>query len=374
MSTDVDGRPDDPALTKRQLASRDEAVARARELGPGIASRRDEATELRRLPDATVAELHDSGLLGILTPRRFGGSELPPDALFAAAVEVGRVCGSTGWTYGVLAGHTGLITDFPSETQEEVLGDPDVVIASLLRLASEPLARVDGGYQLLKGSGRFCSGVDHSTWLIVRGSAQGEEQPRWFLLPRSSYEIVDDWYTVGLEGTGSKSLTVAPTFIPEHHSIPLEERRPGSSTWALPFSLSGAAIGCAYAAIDVYRENLAARGRAAESQANLIRLAKATADVDASYLMVLDAAQEPLNDAITPLYPGRLSRNVAYAVQQARAVANELFSASGGSGIYSSMRIQQIWRDANAASAHASFVWDNAAFNFGQRLAYQESM
>lgn len=357
--------------SSRSLRDGDDAVARARALGPALAARAEQANALRRIPDETMTDLHESGLLSILTPERFGGSALGPEALFAAAVEIARACGSTGWTYGVLSGHIGLIAGFPDETQEEVLGDPDVVIASLLRLGSEPLVRVDGGYQLTEGSGRFCSGVDHSNWIIVRCNVAGEEDRlRWFLLPRSSYEIVDDWYTVGLLGTGSKSLTVGPTFIPDRHSVPVgDSAHPGSLMLGPAFSLCGAAIGCAYAALDLYREAIA-KARGAENPVNLIRLAKASAELDAAYLMVLDARGDQLDaPSVSPLPRGRARRNIAYAVHRARDVVNELFAASGGSAIYSSARMQQVWRDANAASAHGFLSWEEAAQSFGRQFA-----
>jgi alkylation response protein AidB-like acyl-CoA dehydrogenase len=359
-------------LASRIIHDRSEAVVRARELAPGIAARIEETNATRRMPDETIMELHEFGLFGIMTPTEFGGSGLQADAMFAAAVELARVCGSTGWTYGVLAGHNAVLGAFPEETQAEVFSNPDVVISSLLRMNTAPLEKVEGGFKLVSAGGRFCSGVDHSDWLIGRCSLAGDSGQHWVLVPRSSYEIQDDWFTVGLQGSGSKSLTVKPTFIPDDHVLRIEDFRiPGSSGWNLPFSLCGAAIGCAYGAIDVFRAYLASRGRDEVTQANLIRLAKATADVDASYLMVLDAIEGPLHgDEVAPRTRNAPGRNVAYAVQQARSVVNELFAASGGSAIYLSAPMQRIWRDANAASAHASFVWDAAATSFAQRSLF----
>jgi alkylation response protein AidB-like acyl-CoA dehydrogenase len=359
-------------LTARRIRGRGDAIERARSLAPSLRARAEKTNELRRIPDETIAELHELGLFGIMTPTAHGGSGLRADAMFAAAVELARACGSTGWTYGVLSGHNDLVAAFPEMTQREVFSDPKVVVASLLRLNTKPLTKVPGGYQLDTASGRFCSGVDHSNWLIGRCALEGEQGQFWVLIPRSSYVIHDDWFTVGLQGTGSKSLTVSPVVIPDHHVIPIEEvRNPGSSGWNLPFSLCGASIGCAYAAVDAYRSYLLGKGRDDVSQASLIRLAKATADVDAAYLMVLDAIEgHQYSDEPTTLVRNAPGRNVSYAVQQARAVANEIFAASGGSAIYLSAPMQQIWRDANAASAHAAFAWENAATNFAQRFVF----
>ena len=54
-----------------------ELCARAEALVPVLRERAPRAEELRRLPDETISDLHESGLFRILQPRRVGGSELP---------------------------------------------------------------------------------------------------------------------------------------------------------------------------------------------------------------------------------------------------------------------------------------------------------
>jgi alkylation response protein AidB-like acyl-CoA dehydrogenase len=59
------------------VLSHREAVTRARELLPAFAERAAEAEAERCVPRTSIAELRSSGLFGIATPRRWGGSELP---------------------------------------------------------------------------------------------------------------------------------------------------------------------------------------------------------------------------------------------------------------------------------------------------------
>jgi 3-hydroxy-9,10-secoandrosta-1,3,5(10)-triene-9,17-dione monooxygenase len=42
--------------------------------------------------------------------------------------------------------------------------------------------------------------------------------PEWrmYLVPKSDYEILDTWHTVGLKGTGSNDIIIRDAFVPDH--------------------------------------------------------------------------------------------------------------------------------------------------------------
>ena len=203
-----------------------EALAQVRLLAPRIRARAAETEAIRKVPSETVEELLTSGLFGIATPRRWGGSELSPEVWLEVIAELAAACGSTGWVYGVLLGHMWLVSQFLDEAQAEVFGNADTLVASLIRLGGV-VRRVPGGYRWQGASGRFCSGVDHADWVVVGGAIQLDDEAaaerRWFLIPRADFVIEDDWFTTGLKGTGSKSLRVPDAFVPEHRSILMQD-------------------------------------------------------------------------------------------------------------------------------------------------------
>src|SRR5260370_38971999 len=110
------------------------AGARARELLPVFEARAAEAEAARLVPRSSMADLHNSGLFGIATPRRWGGSELPPETWLEVIADIAAVCGSTGWAYGVMLGHMWLVSQFPDAAQAEVFSAPDTLVSSLVRL------------------------------------------------------------------------------------------------------------------------------------------------------------------------------------------------------------------------------------------------
>lgn len=99
-----------------------DAVQRARELAPAIAARALEAERLRRMPDETIAELSRSGLFSLMAPRRYGGDEASLETLVGAVIEVGKVCGSTAWTFCIYGIHNWLAGLFPEQLQDEMFG------------------------------------------------------------------------------------------------------------------------------------------------------------------------------------------------------------------------------------------------------------
>ena len=112
-------------------ATREEMLRRAQSLVPAIRERAPEAETLRRLPEATVRDLHETGLWRINQPARVGGSELDYDCLVDMGAIIARGCASTAWTMTNLASHHWMVALFPPETQDRIWGeDPDAMIAS----------------------------------------------------------------------------------------------------------------------------------------------------------------------------------------------------------------------------------------------------
>src|SRR5690606_827239 len=47
------------------------------------------------------------------------------------------------------------------------------------------------------------------------------------LLPRDDYEILDDWQTLGMRGTGSRTVRCENVFIPAHRVLSMHTAKPG---------------------------------------------------------------------------------------------------------------------------------------------------
>ncbi len=378
--------------SKPTLRSVDEAVGIARNMQERFRARAKQTEEKRKVPDESIAELRESGLFGIVTPKTFGGSELGFGALFDTVVTVAAACPSTAWVLGVVAGHSWLVNLFPEQAQQDVLSNPDALTATLFRLGGTATP-VDGGYRLENGQGRFASGIDHAEWLVVGNQlrrADGNEEPYFFILHRSDFEIVDDWDVMGMRGTGSKSVIVKDAFIPAHRAVSLKDMLAGTTpggklhgkplyrlpfSYVAPFSIVGAPIGAALGVVEEFRRmmgtKLADAGpvELADAGDYLSRLAASAAAIDSAMALVRESARrvDTIEDPaqMSAMEGNRIQRNWAYAVQTAREAANSLFEVAGGSQIYDSSRLQAYWRDTNAGAQHFAFSWGNATKRYG---------
>ena len=373
----------------------EEALEIARGLAPKFRARVEQAEDQRRLPDETVQELIDSGLLRLEAPAMFGGAALGLDSLLEVTGAIAENCPSTGWVYSLWTSHMWLMAHYPLHVQEEVFGDPAARVSSVVNTEGT-IQRVDGGW-VWNGKGFFCSGVDHSTWLTaahdVPAEPGGAPERHWMIIRREDYEIVDDWNTVGLMGTGSNTIVVKNVFIPDDHVLNARMLSEGKGlgatlhdapifrtamdfTFSLP--LPAAELGIARAAVAEFqersRERLASENArlAAEQAATLLRFALASAEVEAAHTLLLTDAKRFSNmtaQEATIMDRAQCRRDVSFATQMCRRAVNSLFEASGGSNVYRRSNLQRLWRDSNVAGAHHGLMWDIHGLAYGRIAA-----
>jgi 3-hydroxy-9,10-secoandrosta-1,3,5(10)-triene-9,17-dione monooxygenase len=366
----------------------DEAMRRARALVPALRARAAGAEAGRQMEKETLDDLHRSGLLRFHQPRRWGGMELPLVALFDVPAEVARGCASTGWNVANLGVHHWLLALYDERAQAEVWGaDPDALIASGIAFPQGRGRRVDGGF-VVSGHWNFSSGVDPSGWNMLAAIIRDGDRVidhRMCLVPRSDYEIVDDWHVLGMRSTGSKSVRATEVFVPEHRALSMYLARGGTEfpgaagnpnpIYRVPMAalgshcLAGAGVGNAQAALELTIEAVKERStnytgmRMRDFQALQLRVARAGAMVDAARLVIRADCLEAERIAQAGRAPSiedklRYKRNVAYAMERCTEAVDVLHALAGANGIYDHYPIQRLFRDQHALAAHIGFSWD----------------
>jgi 3-hydroxy-9,10-secoandrosta-1,3,5(10)-triene-9,17-dione monooxygenase len=376
-------------------ASLDELLARAERLVPALRERAAHAEEIRRIPDETLADLHETGLFRMLQPRRVGGSELAYEAIVRIPAVIGRGCGSTAWVLGNLASHHLMLAYWPREAQDEIWDDsPDHLIGSALIYPCGRARRVPGGYRL-SGRWPFSSGVDPSAWNMIGGMVQeadGPPEPHIFILPAADYTVIDTWHVTGLRGTGSKDVAVDDVFVPEHRALAARlltgTGAPGSADnpsplYRLPlvslfaFIIASTPLGIAQGALEHYVAATRSRAgsytgqRLAELTTIQLRIAEAGALIDAAEALMLKDCREAMRLAGEGIDPpleqkARWRRDGAFAATLCTKAVDLLFTASGGAGIYETNPMQRAFRDIHAANAHFALSWDPNGATYGR--------
>src|SRR5258708_1361470 len=99
--------------------SYDEAMRRARECVPTLFERAQKCEDARVLLPENEKLLHAAGLFRFHQPKRFGGMELPFQAIVDIVAELARGCPSTAWNVGNLRWPHWILRYYAPQTQYE---------------------------------------------------------------------------------------------------------------------------------------------------------------------------------------------------------------------------------------------------------------
>src|SRR5262249_4528719 len=131
----------------------------------------------------------------------------------------GAGCASTAWVAGLAITHHWMLAGFPDQAHRDVWdADPDAMIFGSYPPTgtAEPIA---GGYRV-SGRWSYASGCDCADWVFlgirIPGGEGEKPQPGLALVPRGTYAIEDDWRTIGLAATGSKTVVAQNLTVPAH--------------------------------------------------------------------------------------------------------------------------------------------------------------
>ena len=363
-------------------------MRRAAELVPLLRAEAPKCEELRRLTPAVMDALHGSGLFRYLQPKAWGGMELPFAAYFDIPEMLSRGDISVAWTVANLGSHHRNLVWWPREAQEDVWGEnADAGIASGIAYPQGRGVPADGGI-VLSGEWGFSSGTDHSDWSMLACVVRDGERIvdyMYCLVHRSQYEVVDDWQTLGMRATSSKTVRCKDVFVPGHRALSMYVARPGHAwpglavhgnpLYRIPISalgghgIGGCLVGNARAALESAIALVKSRStsytgaRMRDFQTVQLRIGAAAAQIDAAALVLRNDCVDVQRtydaggtiDMETRL---RYKRNCALAAKLCTEAVNSLFEMAGANGIYDRDPLQRMFRDARAAAGHFSFSTD----------------
>ena len=378
------------AIARRESPmTRDEALARARDLAGTLRKYVDEAETNRRLPRAAVEAMHASGLLPMVRPARWGGFEMDWMTLLDCVAEVGKVSGSLGWCFCFLMQHQWVLSYFPEGAQTAVYDrDPDPRIVTSFgafgKAEPEP-----GGYKV-SGDWAFGSGGDHCTWAIVGAPVIGPQPGmRWFLLQRGQFSIRDTWNSVGLKGSGSNNIVVEGAIVPEDFSLDLGAayggHAPGSAFLDGPlyqaplssqfqFGLLSPMMGVARGALETFLEFSRDRvggmtgSKVAESPLLQVRIGESAAEIDAAYAVLERISRGVMSGELaTPAVAARVGRDFGLCAKLMVQAVDRLFAVAGARGLNEASPLSRHWRDAHAISNHVALNSESLFQAFGRQ-------
>jgi 3-hydroxy-9,10-secoandrosta-1,3,5(10)-triene-9,17-dione monooxygenase len=358
---------------------------------------RQEATEAAgRILDVTNDEFVKAGFYRVVQPRRFGGYEFDLLTYVKVMSEVSRGCPSSGWVLALTSGHPIILADHPEQAQIEAYGgDGEYRCPSLG--SPIPVQVVPGGY-LVSGFWDYASGCDVATHIMVGGlipQEGGAPKPVLMLVDRKDYTIIDNWDMSGMQGTGSRRVTVENLFIPEHRVAPLAmwvgasgkkvHKNPMyNGRKAAFFMIEGGAVlaGTARGMLDLYEDLLRNKPMRFAPKTKLMEhhefqhyFGMCQAALDGAEAALLKATQDYM-DACTALaecgidFTEAEDRRIFLLVQQGARLAFEaadrMFTTAGTQVAQNKSMLGRYYRDITVQRTHFTQQIDRTAVNFAR--------
>ena len=393
----------------------DHLLGVAARLRPVLRAAQAEHEALGGYSEAIHKQLLDAGFYRMLQPKRYGGLELPLEDFLRVSVEISRGDPGVGWSFVLGAGHAWHIASFwPEQAQEELFASD--LIAPGRTIPRGRAERTSDGYRLT-GTWDYCSGSMWSTHaMLVAPTFTEENIPlglRAFVVPRSEYEILDDWggdLVLGMRASSSNSIRVEDTLVPEHLSVIYDfkdhvlgeegtvgyrlHRNPiylGRTIAFFNCELVATQIGAAWAAFDVFDELMTGRPTSfppimprTESTEYHRWYGKMLGQIDAAETLLLAAMRqytelgrrwERTRQEFTPEEDARLRGVLLQGAQLANQAVDLAFSTAGSSSARLGSPMEKYYRDVAMFKTHIAAKWDVtygsvSRYHFGEPLTF----
>jgi alkylation response protein AidB-like acyl-CoA dehydrogenase len=351
-------------LSDTQSQIRDLARDFARErLAPGAAER----DRTHSFPRDELKEMGELGLLGMLVPEAYGGSDTGTVA-YAAALE--EIAAGDGPCSTIMSVHSSVgcvpILKFGNEEQKQrflpklatgewiggfALTEPQAGSdASNLRTR----ARRDGDHYVLDGAKQFITSGKNGQVIIVfavTDAAAGKKGITAFIVPTDTpgYEVIRVEHKLGLHASDTCQIA----FNDMRVAADLRLGEEGDGYRIALANLEGGRIGIAAQAVgmaraayeaarDYARERTAFGKPIVEHQALAFRLADMATQIEAARQLVFHAAS--LREAGLPCL-SEASMAKLFASEMAERVCSDAIQIHGGYGYMSDYPVERIYRD-----------------------------
>jgi 3-hydroxy-9,10-secoandrosta-1,3,5(10)-triene-9,17-dione monooxygenase len=359
---------------------RQQLVDAIHNIGPLLKENAGTSDKDRRVPEASITALRESGAWSLSTLAQYGGYDTTGRTLFDVARAIGRYDASAAWLTVITNGSATLINRFADSAIERVFADGPVGLSSIFAGGGTAVPE-NGGYRIT-GKWPFSSNILNADWALGAVSIEhpgGVAEPGFAIVHKSQFTVEDTWYTVGLRGTGSNTTHVNDQWVPGDQLLPaasmFDPRFEGDASQ--PFNrrlapntvnfttISAPVLGAAEAALEYVTSFAHKRGitysvygRQVDSSVFVRDVAEAAMRIDSAALHLqrsIDTVDEAAATAVplTTELRARCRGDVGSAGLDLVAAVSTLMTAHGTAAFAEAAPISRYWRDVNTGARHA---------------------
>jgi 3-hydroxy-9,10-secoandrosta-1,3,5(10)-triene-9,17-dione monooxygenase len=205
---------------------------RVRDMRRQLRAQQEEAEQRGCYSEEIHATFLEAGVYHILQPRRYGGLEFSFETFMRVIAEIAKGDPGSAWSVALGSGRALMVASVWPEVAQQAMFDNGLgyfrAPQSGTAMHSAAMETVDGGYRL-SGTFGYCSGVPYSTHLLAMVPAppigDAPARPVVVALEREQYDVLEDWggdSVLGQRASGSNSVVVTDSFVPDHMVVPFD--------------------------------------------------------------------------------------------------------------------------------------------------------
>ncbi len=390
-----------PLLSPASPQRAEALLASVRKMVPVLRERALETEELRRVPERTIAELDAIGAFKMCVPVEYGGYALLPSQIVPIFAELARGCGSTAWVVWVTSAGTQWISHFARSFLDEMFGTPWVgplQSGAMSKIGPGSARRVPGGY-MVHGKWPWASGCHHTKFHTLGAMVEvdgGGKEAIVCQVPHADIEILDDWFVMGMRGSGSNTIVVRDEiFVPAHRVVrsadlfggKRQDFTPEGVLFRVPLiqftpgTLLALGVGLARTAIELLEERSKTRGITFtdyrvqnEAPVTHLQFGELHVKLNAVEAILARSVARMEHDAeagtaMNPVANATAKASSAYGLQVCREIVDVALRANGASAIQSDNPAQRLSRDAMTLTMHGQMNIETAYEELGRLVA-----
>ncbi len=341
---------------------------------------------------AVIDKIKEVGIHKLLLPKEYGYPQIAFKTLGDIVAKVGYYNLSAAWLTYFYSLHNAWVMYLPKHRRDEIYL-ADSLLADIFSPVGQ-VEEVEGGF-ILNGMWHYVSGVKYSDWVGVCAAykPEGAEKPVMLglALKRDQFEIIENWNSIGLRGSGSNSIRVKNVFVPKdltfYHGIQLKDAVHEnekfdseylfSKTHFIPAFFSGFAamsLGAAERIIDEFYEGTSNRIRTngiieQESPRSQRVMAELTLKLKTAKLLFQEYLQKLEEDGgECTCDPSEYKVLRAKIIRLCNEISFEALLTYGAKGLAKGHAMEIMLRDLLAIGAHVTSLYEDAVAAYGKNL------
>ncbi len=341
--------------------------------------------EQRHLSEGYVNKLKQAGLFRILLPAEAHGLGATFVDWMHVVQQLSMVSPSVGWSvaHGNIASAI-LYTRASPSLRARVFASPTAnsALTNLTRVDAQATPdglRINGTWGFVTG----CMTADYISGLVkvtAQNKTPGESTLTTVVVPRDRVQIIDNWDTIGLSGTGSHDVAVNDLLIPWEDTLEWPAPWLGGAsvseiwpafdacipgTWLISLIPAATHLGIAKAAIETCTQALKGKrgtytGAWLAQNAAVLRETESAASKLYACQAVFERTLERIwheassQNEITTGLRREMRLASVYTVQETYDVVRTAFQLSGAAAISKRGNLERLYRDASCLTNHVS--------------------